>query len=171
MQVKVKNSKIKNRVCVLCDHICLISNTGNIRAHFQTQMCPVIKKVYVTSLNNVLQHTCTVCTQIYFSAETMVFHILETHKTTHLQCCICLSYVQVKDIKQHKIAHLEDTDHKSIYCAHCTFGGKPLEFLMHVIEIHKFPKNKITKATLSQYLDNKNPPLALLSVMVAKETL
>ena len=168
-----KESAVLNRTCLLCDTITRLKSVNNLKAHFLFGNCQKINEQFrdAVKMGN-LRYCCKMCQEIFTCNEQKSLHFAFKHDKEIIECSICKKNIIFKDLKQHKISHIENMEqNEDLSCSACDFIGTTATFLAHMMNTHKLLFKNINRHNIEYYCDKKNHRLSVLLLMRAKERL
>ena len=164
MEGEYSNILLKN-CCILCAKLCNKRSNSNLRFHFLT-MCPKMKP-FLQELG-CGEWACVLCSHHSDNLFELSQHVLSTHKNELTFCSVCNQLVFLADLKLHMRDHLLEIDASPLECNKCdNVYPNATEFFLHLLNIHGFLKNQVTKVVAKRHLKYDNV-LSVLAVTCKK---
>ena len=129
-------------------------------------MCPKMKP-FLQELG-CGEWSCVLCSHHSDNLFELSQHVLSSHKNELTFCSVCNQLVYLADLKLHMRDHLLEIDASPLECNKCdNVYPNATDFFQHLLNIHGFLKNQVTKVVAKRHLKYDNV-LSVLAVTCKK---
>ena len=164
LEGEYSNILLKNS-CILCCKSCNKLSNSNLKFHL-LNMCPKMKP-FLQELG-CGEWSCVLCSHHSDNLFELSQHVLSSHKNELTFCSVCNQLVYLADLKLHMRDHLLEIDASPLECNKCdNVYPNATEFFQHLLNIHGFLKNQVTKVVAKCHLRYDNV-LSVLAVTCKK---
>ena len=162
--IEKDHDDVLSRFCCFCLSLFLKTRPLSLISDL-THGCRGLRKFFVQESED---YRCVFCSARYKQLLPMSNHLLATHGVEKFLCRHCDKEMGFNQVKSHCIQSLQEELVKEVQCLRCIHKGIPSEFLCHLVNVHKYSRQKITRTVVQRHLSSDSSSLTLVAILYSK---